>query len=34
MFNHGKWLLIFFFLLSGCNDTAPNINALNKAFKE
>lgn len=32
MFNQGKWLLIYIFLLSGCYDTAPNIQDLNKHF--
>lgn len=30
MFNQGKWLLIYIFLLSGCYGTAPNIQDLNK----
>lgn len=34
MFNQGKWLLICIFLLSGCYDTTPNIQDLNKAFLE
>lgn len=34
MFNQGKWLLIYIFLLSGCYGTPLNIQNLNKAFLE